>query len=90
MLPQALDFFDALEIARIDDAHRDEDHVLEVVGHEPDGVEQRVHAQAAVAADEDHRRVLLGIGRREVRLALDFDRAQRFVEALQPLASRVR
>ena len=41
---QAFQFLHTFKVARINHANRDEDHVLEVVRHETDGVQQRVHA----------------------------------------------
>ena len=86
VLVQGLDFAAALEIARVDHAHGDEDEAAEVVGCEADGVEHGVDADAAVAAHEHDGRGQIGVGLAGGRLAGGGQLAERFVEPLQPLA----
>src|SRR5205085_11209299 len=40
VIAKTLQLFDSLEVARIDDAHRDKNHVLEMIGHEANRIEQ--------------------------------------------------
>ena len=67
MLPryvaQVFDGVGPLEIARVDDAHRQKHHVLEFARSKPQGIEHGVDAQAAVTADQDRgRRAAVGSG----------------------------
>ena len=53
MLLQVIHGVGPLEVARVDDADRNEDDVLEMARRETQGIEQRMNAQPAVAADQN-------------------------------------
>src|SRR5262245_5332353 len=83
MLPQTFQFLNSLEISRINNADRDEDHILKVIRHKSNRVEQRMHAKAAVAANKNHGRMFIGVRPSQVWLTAHFDGAQGLVQASQ-------
>ena len=69
MALERLDLLLALEGAGVDHGHRNEDHLFVEAREVPQDRQQRVHPEAAVGADEQHRRGRLRVAGSGVWLA---------------------